>query len=95
MKNDPWVGALVGVLALCALLFVVLDILLISYSREIRGVQPQIAAINARRALATALVGDVAEYGKQHPDILQFTGLNAPAAPAVIKPAPVAPAKSK
>ena len=72
MKNDPLISTLLGVLAFGALVAVGLDIAYVNYSRQSRALQPQVMVINQRRNLAMALRAEVLDYGKTHPDILDF-----------------------
>jgi hypothetical protein len=90
MKNDPLISTLVGVLAFGALVAVGLDVAYVNYSRQVRALQPQAIMVNQRRQLAMALRAEVIDYGKQHPDIIEFISgkpVSAPPAPTT-KPAP-------
>ena len=93
MKTDPWISALAGVFGLLAVTFLVLVCLFIFNARESRRLQPQVANANMARNIAGMLANEVVEYGKQHPDILEYTGLKAmmaaqgnAAAPTTSKP---------
>ena len=92
MKNDPLISTLLGVLTFGALVAVGLDVAYVNYSRQWRALQPQVMVINQRRNLAMALRAEVLDYGKQHPDILDFVGGKSgptpPAPPPANKPTP-------
>ena len=89
MKNDPWIGVLVGVLGILAVAFLGLTYFYITYSRETRQLQPQVINANIGQQIANSMLHDVTEYGKQHPDILEYIGGPKPAnvaPPTAVKP---------
>ncbi len=69
MKNNQLTTILLGLLTLSALASMVLCWLYISNSRELRGIQAQIAAINNRNVGVNSLANDVLEYSKKNPAI--------------------------
>ncbi len=84
MKNEPLIGTLVGVLALCALASVVLCYLYVAKSRELRALQGQVMLVTNRRAAFNALIVDSIEYSKKNSainPILEAIGAT-PAKPA-------------
>ena len=87
MKNSPLTLILLAVLAISAVWSVILCVQYLNNSRAIRRLQTQVANIQLRQNAFQALVGDVAEYGKTHPQmdpILDSIGYkrNVTAAPA-------------
>ena len=78
MKNSPLTTILLGVLTVSALASFVLFMLNIFNTRELRTLQPQVAAINNNQATVNALVIDSMEYSKTHHEIdplLETVGL--------------------
>jgi hypothetical protein len=69
MKNNQLTTILLGLLSLSALASVVLCWLYISNTRELRGFQTQVAAINNNSAVMRALANDAIEYSKRNPAI--------------------------
>ena len=69
MKNNQLTTILLGLLTLSALASVVLCWLYISNTRELRGYQTQVAAINNNGAVMRALANDTVEYSKKNPAI--------------------------
>ena len=89
MKSDPLTGTLVGVLAVSVLFSGFYFYSFVKNTREIRQSQIVLMNINARRNAMTALVTDVLEYSKTHPNIdplLEATNLK-PKAGAATAPA--------
>ena len=74
-----------GVTAFSAVGSIILCGLMISYSREIRQLQPQAAAVQQNRMAATAMLGELTEYSKKDPQIR-------PILQTVTQPAPTQPA---
>jgi hypothetical protein len=69
MKNNQLTTILLGLLTLSALASMVLCWLYIANSRELRGIQAQIAAINNRNVGVNALINEALEYSKKNPAI--------------------------
>ena len=69
MKNSPITSILLAVVAISAVWSVILCLQYINNARAIRQLQTQVANIQYRQNAFQALVGDVAEYGKTHPQI--------------------------
>jgi hypothetical protein len=78
MKSNSLPTILLGLLAVSALASLVLCWSFISSVRDARALQPQVAAAQNNRAIASSLAGDVLAYSKTHPDInpiLEAVGL--------------------
>ena len=78
MKSNSFPTILLGVLAVSALASLVLCWSFISSVRDARALQPQVAAAQNNRAIASSLANDVIVYSKTHPDIypiLEAVGL--------------------
>jgi|ERR1017187_7926815 hypothetical protein len=95
MKHNLWTSVLTGAVAASALLSIILCLLYISDSRQLRAFQGRLQAelpgINNNRAAANALVNDTLEYSKKNPAIipvLQSVGIT----PTSVAPAPAKPA---
>jgi hypothetical protein len=91
MKNNSLPTILLGVLAVSALASLGLCWSFITSVRDARALQPQIAAAQQNRAIASSLAGDVIAYSKTHPDmnpILEAVGLSAktPTVNPAVKP---------
>jgi hypothetical protein len=69
MKNSPLTSILLAVLAISAVWSVILCVQYLNNSRVIRRLQTQVANIQSRQSAFQALVGDVADYGKTHPQM--------------------------
>lgn len=69
MKTSQLTTILMGITAFSAVASIILCGLMISYSREIRTLQMQMAGINQNRAVATGLVSELAEYSKKNPSM--------------------------
>ena len=94
MKSNSLPTILLGVLAVSAVSSLVLCWSYISNVRDARALQPQVAAAQNNRAIATSLANDVVAYSKAHPDpalnqILEIVGLKEKSASTnpVAKPA--------
>ena len=90
MKNSPVTSILLAVLAISAVWSVIMCAQFLNNSRAVRRLQTQVANIQLRQNGFQALVGEVAEYGKTHPQIdpiLDSIGYkrNVTAAPAAPK----------
>ena len=85
MKNNQLTPILMGLTAFSAAASIILCGLTITGAREIMSLRLQMAEISNRRIAATALVNELAEYGKKNPSIdpiLQSIMPKAPAKPA-------------
>ena len=69
MKNNQLTTILLGLLTLSALASVVLCWLYISNTRQLRGIQAQVAAINNRNVAVQSLANEAMEYSKRNPAI--------------------------
>ena len=92
MKSNSLPTILLGVLAVSALASLVLCWSFISSVRDARALQPQVAAAQNNRAIASSLASDVIAYSKTHHDIypiLEAVGLKEKTATAnpAVKPA--------
>ena len=92
MKNNSLPTILLGVLAVSALASLGLRWSFITSVRDARALQPQIAAAQQNRAIASSLASDVIAYSKTHPDmnpILEAVGLRekTPSVNPAVKPA--------
>ncbi len=78
MKSNSLPTILLGLLAASALASLVLCWSFITSVRDARALQPQVAAAQNNRAIASSLASDVIGYSKTHPDmnpILEAVGL--------------------
>jgi len=94
MKSNSLSTILLGVLAVSAVSSLVLCWSFISSVRDARALQPQVAAAQNNRAIASSLANDVVLYSRAHPDpalnqILEIVGLKEKSASTnpVAKPA--------
>ena len=81
MKNDPTVGRLIGVLSLSALASVILCVLYIQSSRQVRPLQNQVTGITNERMRIGLFVNDLVDYSRTHPAIdplLESAGIKPP-----------------
>jgi len=87
MKNNQLTSILMGLTAFSAAASIILCGLMISSSREIMALRLQANEINNRRIAATALINELAEYGKRNPSIEPILQSLMSKAPAPAKPA--------
>ncbi len=98
MKNSPLTTVLLIVLLVSVLASAYLCWRYISDVRQVRAMQPQVAAANTLLMLGNALLPDTVEYAQKHPDlepILRSVGIGKDGKP-IMAPGPVAaPAPGK
>jgi hypothetical protein len=68
MKNSSLTSILMGLTAFSAVASVVLCWMTISYSRQIRSMQPQMVGINKSVGAAQLLHGELVEFNKKSPN---------------------------
>jgi hypothetical protein len=89
MKNSPLTAILLSLLAISAVASAGFCFYYASAARQIRQIQPQVAAINNHNAAISALAADLLEYSKTHPDInplLESAGVKARTGAAAVPP---------
>lgn len=83
MKSNGFTSILLGILAVSALASLVLCGFYIHYTRQYRGLQGAIGAINLRQVGVQQLIGEVVDYSRKTKDnkeilqILETVGLRA------------------